>query len=82
MKLKLCTSPEEQEQSKLLIAELMTNEVAAAEIEVFNVDEDGGGYGCGDLLSTLTELIGRGGSYLKALKQLRCVCHIACSPRF
>ena len=87
VKLELCTSPEEQEQSKLLIAELMTNDVAAAKIEMFDVEyfclyEDEGGCGCGDLLSPFTELIDRGGSYLKALKRLRCVCHVACSPRF
>lgn len=76
MKLNLCTTPEEQEQSRLLIAELMTNEVAAAKIEVFNVDyfcvvEEEGGCGCGGSLRPFTELIDRGGGYLKALKQLK-----------
>jgi len=86
VKLKLCASPEEQEQSKLLIAELMTNDVAAGKIEMFDVEyfcvhEDEGGCGCDGLQSPFTELIDRGGGYLKALKQLRWVCHIACSSR-
>jgi len=78
VKLKLCASPEEQEQSKLLIAELMTNDVAAAKIEMFDVEyfcvyKDEEGCGCGGLLGPFTELIDRGGAYLKALRQLRWV---------
>ena len=84
VKLTLCGAPEEQEQSRLLIAELMTNEVAAANVEAFDigyfycVDDDDGGCGCGDMLGTFVELIDRGGSYLKALKRAKWVfCHIS-----
>ena len=74
-----------------MIAELMTNDVAAAKIEMFDVEyfcvyedvyEDEGGCGCGDLLSPFTELIDRGPGYLKVLKQLRWVYHTACGPMF
>lgn len=88
VKLTLCTTHEQQEKSKLLIAELMTNEIAAAKIEAFSIEyfrayDDGEGYECGDSLGSFVELIDRGGGYLKTLKQLRwALCHVACSPRF
>ena len=76
VKLTLCDTPEEQEQSKLLIAELMTNEVAAAKIESFTIE-----YFCiidgvresrsGDSLSLFVELIDRGGGYLQALNHIK-----------
>jgi hypothetical protein len=86
--LTLCNTPEEQEQSKLLIADLMTNEVAAARIESLNIEylcpmDDEKECRCGDLLNLLIELIDRGGGYLKALKHVKCVSwHVARSPRF
>ena len=75
VKLTLSDIPEEQEQSKLLIAGLLTNEVAAARIESFSIEYfctnilDGGKKcKCGDFLDPFIELINRGGDYLKALK--------------
>lgn len=87
VKLTLCGTPEEQEHSKLLMAEVMTNEVAAVKIESFTVeyfDTD-----CGrecesdDLLGPFIELIDRGGGYLQALNHVEWVSFcIACSRRF
>ena len=76
MELLICETREEQKRSKLLIAELMTNEVAAARIESFNIEyfcdiEDDGECRCSDLLGPFVGLIGRGGSYLKALKHVK-----------
>jgi len=76
VKLTLCNTPEEQEQSKLLVAELMTNDVAATRIESFDIVyfcfmDDGIECGCGDLLGPFVELIDRGGGYLKALKHVK-----------
>lgn len=88
VKLTLCNTPEEQEQSKLLIAELMTNEVAAAKIESFSIKyscdiENGRVCRCGDLLGPFVGLIDRGGGYLKALKHAKWVSFcVACSRRF
>lgn len=89
VKLTLCDTPGEQEQAKLLIAELMTNEVAAAKIESFTIeyfcieDEDGRECKCGGLLGPFVELINRGGGYLKALKRVKWVLfHVACSWGF
>ena len=78
MKLTLCRTPEEQEQSKLLVAELMTNEVAAARIEAFSIayfcaDDDKRDCGCGDSLGPFVELTRRGGDYLKALEHVEWV---------
>ena len=78
VKLTLCGESEEQEQSKLLIAELTANEVAAANVEAFDIGYfncvDGGrDCRCGDTLGTFVELIDRGGSYLKALKRVKWV---------
>lgn len=80
VKLALCETPEEQKMSKLLIAELMTNEVAAAKIESFNIEYFhvfSGGKECGgdDLVGPFVGLLNRGGSYLKALKHLKWVLH-------
>jgi hypothetical protein len=79
VKLTLCGAPEEQEKSRLLIAELMTNEVAAANAETFNIKYSSIVHGgrdcrCSDSLGTFVELIDRGGSYLKALKRVKSVC--------
>lgn len=78
MKLTLSDLPEEQEQSKLLITDLLTNEVAAARIESFTLEYSCPGLGyseeeckCGDFLDPLVELINRGGGYLKALKHVK-----------
>lgn len=77
VKLPLCNAPDELEQSKLLISELMTNEVAAAKIEAFSIDsfctsDRESGCECSDL-GPFVELIDRGGGYLKALKRVKCV---------
>jgi hypothetical protein len=84
VKLTLCGEFEEQEQSKLLIAELTANEVAAANVEAFDigyfncVDDNDRDCRCGDTLGSFVELIDRGGSYLKALKRVKWVfCHIS-----
>lgn len=86
VKFTLCGTPEQQEQSQLLVVELMTNEVAAAEIEAFSIEyyNDGGKEsGCGDLLGLFVELIDRGGGYLKILKHVKCAsCYTTRSPRF
>ena len=75
VRLTLCRTPEEQERSKLLIADLMTNEVAAARIESFNIEyfcfDRKTDCGCGGLLDSFVELIGRGGDYLKVLGRVR-----------
>ena len=47
VKLKLSDIPEEQEPSKLLIADLLTNEVAAARIESFAIE-----YSCTGILGS------------------------------
>ena len=74
--LKLCGASEEQEQSRLLIAELMTNEVVAANIETFNIKysrivRGGRDRRCSDSLGTFVEFIDRGGSYLKVLEHVK-----------
>jgi hypothetical protein len=87
--LTLCNTPEEQERSKLLIADLVTNEVAAARIESFNIkyfcfDHGETGCGCGDLTDSFAELISRGGDYLKVLGRVRwaLACRIARHLKF
>jgi len=88
VKLTLCATPEEQGHSKLLMAELMTNEVAAAKIESFTVeyfDIIDGERECesDDLLDPFVELIDRGGDYLQALNHVKWVSfRITCSQRF
>jgi len=88
VKLALCGAPEEQGHSKLLMAELMTNEVAAAKIESFTVEYFNiidGGRECesDDLLGLFVELIDRGGGYLQALNHVKWVSfRIARSQRF
>ena len=54
----------------------MTNEVAAANIESLIIEYpcaayDGEECECSDLLGPLVELIDRGGSYFKVLKQVK-----------
>jgi hypothetical protein len=78
VKLTLSDIPKEQEQSKLLIAELLTNEAAAAAVESFSIEHfctdsmySGKECKCGDFLDPLIELINRGGGYLKALKRVK-----------
>ena len=76
VELKLCGASEEQEQSRLLIAELMTNEVVAANMETFNIKyscivRGGRDCRCSDSLGTSVELTDRGGSYLKALEHVK-----------
>lgn len=87
MELTLCDRPKEQDQSKLLIAELMTNEVAAAKIKGFSIkyycDYDENECGCADLLGSFVELVDRGGGYLKTLKHVKCVSYtFTCGLRF
>lgn len=90
VQLTLCNTYEgqEQEQSRLLIADLMTNEAAAANIESFIIEYfcaayDGEECECSDLLGPLVELIDRGGSHFKVLKQVKWVSfHDAYSRRF
>lgn len=90
VKLTLSDIPEEQEQSRLLIADLLTNEVAAARIESFSIEYlcTGMMYGgeeckCGDFLDLFVNLINRGGDYLKALKRVKWVLyHTTYGPRF
>jgi len=82
VELTICNTPGEQEQSRLLITDLMTNEVAAAKIESFTIEYfcvigDGRECECGSLLDPLVGLINRGKGYLKALKRVKWVlCHI------
>jgi hypothetical protein len=82
VELTLCGVSEEQEQSRLLIAELMANEVAAANIETLSIKyscivRGGRDCRCSDSLGTFVELIDRGGSYLKALGHVKWIyCHI------
>ena len=78
VRLTLSDIPVEQEQSKLLIADLLTNEVAAARIESFTIEYSCPGLRyseeeckCGDFLDPLVELFDRGGDYLKALKHVK-----------
>lgn len=78
VKLTLSDIPEEQLRSRLLIADLLTNEVAAARIESFTIEyfcpditDDGKECNCCDPLDPFIELINRGGDYLKALKHVR-----------
>jgi len=78
VRLTLCGTPEEQEQSKLLIAELMTNEVAAAKTQAFGIQyfcsyNNEKECKCDDLLGPFVELIDRGAGYLKALKGVKWV---------
>jgi len=87
VKLTLCGTPKEQGHSKLLMAELMTNEVAAAKIESFTVEyfdiDCGRECESDDFLGPFVELIDRGGGYLQALNHLKWVSfRIACSQRF
>lgn len=88
VKLTICDNPVEQEQSRLLIADLMTNEVAAARVESFTIEclcdfDDDKECRCGGLLYLFTELIGRGESHLKALKRIKWVpCCVVRSPKF
>lgn len=90
VELTLSDIPEEQEQSKLLVSDLLTNEVAAARIESFSIDyscfhitDGGGSCGCGDFLDPFIELINRGRGYLKVLKRVKWVLyHIFRSQRF
>ena len=61
-----------------MITELMTNEVAAANIESFNVEyfchmDYGRECECSDFLGPFVELVDRGGGYLKALKHVKWV---------
>lgn len=67
VKLAICDTPEEQERSRQLIAELITNEVASVRIETFDIaylcTVDGEeGCECGDLLGPFPNLINRGGA--------------------
>jgi len=73
VKFTLCNTPEEQEQSTLLITELMTKDVAAARVESFNIKyfcfmDDGRECRCGDLLGPFVKLIDRGGGLPKGLE--------------
>lgn len=80
--------PKEQEQSESLVAELLTNEVAAARIESFTIEYScldimygGEGWKCSDSLDTFMELINRGGEYFKALNHIKYVYVIALAAR-
>lgn len=88
VKLVLCDTPEEQELSKLLIVELMTNEVAAAKIESFIIEyfrsiDDERESRSRNLLGPFVELVDHGGGYLLALNHIKWVIfRIARSQRF
>jgi hypothetical protein len=67
--------PESNARTKTLIAELMTNGVAAAEIEEFNLELDcnyrmEGICKTGVALDDFTKLIDRGNDYLRSLKRV------------
>ena len=76
MDIKFSPVPESNARAKALIAEYMTNSVAAAEIEEFNLEFDCDGDpmedACetGDAHDDFIKLVGRGSDYLRSLKHV------------
>ena len=76
MEIKFSPLPKSNAHAKALIAEYMTNSVAAAEIEEFNLEFDCDGDPIedtcepGDALDDFIKLIGCGSDYLRSLRRV------------